>query len=217
MKTHVSASGRLAAPAFSLIELLAVIAILGVLLALVVPAAGSLMRSSGMTNAGDQLLATLSQARQLAMARNRTVEVRLYKYSDPSLPSQPAGGQFRAIQLFLLETTPSGVTTNAAGRKVTVPAAAYIASHPSLSSLLAPTATSTVTGAALGQPVPPCGLDYTANTFRIYPDGSTSLPATAPLFLTIVPANAPDDATLPENYATIVLQPTTGKGQLYRP
>lgn len=200
---------------FSLIELLTVIAIIGIMLALVAPPAAQVMRASGMAIAGDQVLSALAQARQTAISQNRTVEVRFYKYTDAS---DPTGGRFHASQAFVLEPGAQGITTNPVGRKVTLPSTTYIAATPALSSLLDSTATLRKTGAVLGQSIPPCGLNYEAATFRIYPDGSTSITNSLPMFLTVVPANTPDDAsTPPANYATIVIQPLSGKAQLHRP
>jgi uncharacterized protein (TIGR02596 family) len=212
--TAPDVSSRRIPGGFSLVELLVVIAILGIVLALGVPAVGQLMRASGMTNAGDQLLAALSLARQNALSRNRTVEVRFYKYTDAA---DPQGGRFHAVQSFALEPGTNGIATNAISRKITLPPTSYISTAPSLSSLLDPATCPRSTGAALGQPLSPCGLNYEAAIFRIYPDGSTSITNSQPVFVTVVPANIPDEAaTPPPNYATVILQPTTGKVQLHR-
>lgn len=213
--TVPDASSRRILRGFSLIELLVVIAILGIVLALGVPAAGQLMRASGMANAGDQILTALSLARQNAISRNRTVEVRFYKYIDAA---DPQGSRFHAVQSFVREPGTNGFTATPIGRKITLPSTTYISTTATLSSLLDPAAAPRSTGTALGQSISPCGLDYEAAIFRIYPDGSTSITNSLPVFVTVVPANIPDDtATPPPNYATVVLQPTTGKAQLHRP
>lgn len=206
-----SPSGR----AFSLIELLTVIAILGLVLALAAPPVAQIMRASGLANAGDQVVSALSHARQMAISRNRVVEVRIYKYKDSS---DPGPGRYHALQLFLVEPTRTGSATNALGKKLALPSTTYLAESPSLSSLIAPDAAVHITGASANHAISPCGLDYTAATFRYFPDGSTSLRPGAPLFLTVVPANTPDDASVPPaNYATVVLQPDSGKPRLHRP
>lgn len=204
--------------AFSLIELLVVIAILGLLLGLAAPAISGMLRGSGVTSAGDMIVAALTRARQNAMSLNRTIEVRLIKYPDPSAPAEPPDGRYRAIQVFAIERTPSGVSTNLVGRKVTLPAAACVASQPTLSSILAPGMATTATGAALGQTVQPVGLAYTAAIFRFYPDGSTSLPPGQNAFLTVVPTLTPDTETaVPANFATIAIETATGKPRIHRP
>lgn len=202
-------------PGFSLIELLTVMAILAIVLALAIPSLGHLLRSSGMTNAGDQLLTALSLARQTALTRNRTVEVRLYKYEDPA---DPAGARFRAIQSFVIEPHPSGSATNPISRKATLPPTTYISEASALSPLLNSNSAKRSSGSILGQTISPCGLNYEAASFQFYPDGSTSLTNNPPLFLTIVPANIPNGSTsVPANFATVLLHPVSGKSQLRRP
>jgi uncharacterized protein (TIGR02596 family) len=209
---------------FSLIELLVVVAILGILAALTLPAITGVMSSSGLASAADQAFSILSQARQLAVAKNRTVEVRIYKYADAGRPGQPADGRFQAMQLFVIEPSPQGTTTNSVGRKMNLPASVYVASSPALSPALDPSKSAHKTGAELSQSLSPCGLNYTAALLRFHPDGSLSLPppaaplGTAPLFLTLVPSTTPDASTSPpENFATIMLQPVSGKARLHRP
>jgi uncharacterized protein (TIGR02596 family) len=164
------------------------------------------------------IVAALARARQNAISLNRTVEVRLIKYSDPSAPGEPPEGRFRAVQICVVERTPTGTSTNLIGRKVTLPTAAVVASHPALSSILAPGMAATSTGVALGQPVQPVGLNYSAAVFRFYPDGSTSLPSGQNAFLTVVPALTPDTATaVPANFATIAIEAATGKPRIHRP
>jgi uncharacterized protein (TIGR02596 family) len=203
---------------FSLVELLVVIAILGILLALAAPPISSVMRASGVTNAGDQLMATLSQARQTAIARNRTVEVRLYQYVDPDAAQEPAEGRFRSMQLFLIESITQENGAAPIGRTIHFPGSTYLAPNAALSSLLDSAIRPSVTGTALGHPISPCGLNYRAKTIRFYPDGSTDLPVDRLWYLTIVPANTPETITaVPDNFATIVIQSASGKAQLHRP
>lgn len=177
-----------------------------------------MMRASELGNAGDQVLTSLSQARQTAISRNRIVEVRLYKYSDPSKDQEPADGRFRSMQLFPIDPLGPSGTPAPLGGMLHFAGSTYIASNAQLSSLVDPVARPTVTGAALGQPIPPYGLAYQAATFRFYPDGSTDLPIDRPWFLTLVPDITLDTITTPpENFVTIVIQPTTGKAKLHRP
>jgi uncharacterized protein (TIGR02596 family) len=201
--------------AFSLIELLTVIAILSILLALAIPPISQVMKSADLTNAGDQIVSTLSLARHTAISRNRAVEVRFYKYAETA---DPADGRFHAMQLFFLEPSSGGTTATSIGRKISFPSTVYISSTAILSSLMDPTVTTQASGASLNQSIPTQGKNYQAASFRFYPDGSTNLPSNRPLFLTVVPSNTEDTATsLPANYATIVIQKATGKAQIHRP
>jgi len=58
---------------FSLIELLVVVAILGVMVSLLVPALGSIVSGRNLELGGSQVLDSLSLARQIAMSRGRRV------------------------------------------------------------------------------------------------------------------------------------------------
>ena len=58
---------------FSLIELLVVVAILGVIVSLLVPALGSIVSGRNLELGGSQVVDSLSLARQIAMSRGRRV------------------------------------------------------------------------------------------------------------------------------------------------
>src|SRR4029079_344923 len=90
--------------AFTLVELLAVMAVIAVVIAFAVPAATQIMRGSQLTQGSQQFADQIGFARQLAISRNHPIEVRFYKFSDPETPgesvSQPKLGKWRAFQLF---------------------------------------------------------------------------------------------------------------------
>jgi uncharacterized protein (TIGR02596 family) len=200
---------------FSLIELLTVVVILLITLSLTVPAISDILKASSLTNAGEQVISTLNIARQTAIALNRTVEVRIYRYE---LPGETTPGRFRGIQAFVLEQSENGDSSIPIGRKAALPSRICITANPSLSSLLDPATTSQSTGNELSFPISPSGLDYEAAKFRFFPDGSTNLPNTHPHFLTLVHENTTDSiSNPPENFATILIDRTTGKIQLHRP
>jgi uncharacterized protein (TIGR02596 family) len=89
---------------FTLIELLAVIALIAVVIAFAVPATTGIMKGTQMSQASQVLNDTLLLARQLAVTKNRPIEVRFYRYGDPDTPgedfSTPENGKWRALQLF---------------------------------------------------------------------------------------------------------------------
>jgi len=90
--------------AFTLVELLAVMAVIAVVIAFAVPAATQIMRGSQLTQGSQQFADQIGFARQLAISRNHPIEVRFYKFSDPETPgesvSEPKLGKWRAFQLF---------------------------------------------------------------------------------------------------------------------
>lgn len=98
--------------AFSLIELLVVVAIIGVIVSFTIPAATTMMRGSQLTQSSQLLSDQISYARQLALARNRSTEVRFYKYGDlevpGELPENEETWRFHSYQIF--EVTDNGAT-----------------------------------------------------------------------------------------------------------
>ena len=98
MKPHTSRK------AFSLVELLIVIVIIGIITGFAVPAITGMLKSSQLTQASGQLVDTVALARQTAMSKNRAIEVRFYRYADNEIPgekpTEPATGHYRAMQTF---------------------------------------------------------------------------------------------------------------------
>jgi len=90
--------------AFTLVELLAVMAVIAIVIAFAVPAATQIMKGSQITTGSQELQDQIGYARQIALARNRTIEVRFYRFSDPETPgedvTQPKLGKWRAFQAF---------------------------------------------------------------------------------------------------------------------
>ena len=66
--------------AFTLLEMLVVIGIIGILLILTVPAVTGIIQSSRLTAAGDQVLSLFSTAQQIASVEGRPIEVRFIKH-----------------------------------------------------------------------------------------------------------------------------------------
>lgn len=84
--------------AFTLIEMLAVIAIMTILLAVIVPMGlgkGSSVLTSEGHNIGDQI----AMARQIAMTRNKDMEIRFYEYPAGAVPEQAKW----AVQLWMID------------------------------------------------------------------------------------------------------------------
>jgi len=84
--------------AFTILELLVVMAIIMILAALTMPALSSTLQGAKVTQGTQAVLDQLTLARQSALAQNRAIETRIYSYIDPSA----SGGRkaYRAIQNF---------------------------------------------------------------------------------------------------------------------
>lgn len=105
--------------AFTLVELLVVMAIIVIMASLIVPSLRGLLDGFNLTGSADNVISTLTLARQTAMARNLPVEVRIYQrdtgrgrsdYNTLALliPSAATGGKVADVWI----GAPSSLTGN---------------------------------------------------------------------------------------------------------
>jgi uncharacterized protein (TIGR02596 family) len=198
---------------FTLIELLVGLAVIIALMALVVPAVGPIFRSSGLNKSGALVMDELNLARQLAMTKNRDVEVRFYKLRSS------AGGEetyFRAIQLWDPEK-------DEAVQKVKyLPEPVIISEDPALSPLLDHSNPGR-SGLRQGTADLPSeeNAEYVSFIFRA--TGGTNLapvdPSDGLWFLTLLLRNDPveEASGIPANYFTAQVEPVTGRVRSHRP
>jgi len=73
--------------AFSLVEMLAVIAVIGLIAATTAPMLFSTMKANRLSAAGEEIVNRISYAQQLAVSRNHEIELRFYHYVDPEDPA----------------------------------------------------------------------------------------------------------------------------------
>ena len=97
MKRHYCL--RKQAAGFTLLELLAVIAIIGIFASMMGPVISGITMGSNVTRGGDMVVDAFKTAHMFALSHNREVEVRFYRYKN----SRNADPAFRAFQLFEIE------------------------------------------------------------------------------------------------------------------
>ena len=215
MKKHLLPAQR---TAFSLIELIVVIAIIAIIATFTVPAATTILRGSAITQASQSLTDQISLARQLALSRNRAVEVRFYQYADPEAPGEMITDQttwkYRAIQLF--EIVESGVAIPL-DKPQRLPVSVVIEPNIVFSTLIP----ATPTKPTATDPDLPRGIlkpNYRYASFRFLQDGSTDLAASSTWFVTI--RNLTDSVVgtkPPANFFTIQIDPVSGAIKGFRP
>ena len=77
-----------ASRAFSLVELLVVMAVIAIVAGFAVPAVTTMLKGSQLTQGSQMVVDQIALARQTALSRNRSVEVRFYKFADPEIPGE---------------------------------------------------------------------------------------------------------------------------------
>lgn len=204
--------------AFTLTELLVVVTIIVIMASLMGPTLSSALRGTSLTQGADKVIGVLSLARQTAITKGQTVEVRFYSYPDPETPGDT--GQYHALQAFSIDDAGNAVPLLKAQ---TLPQTVVMATN-SLSGSSASTLLSLTNATAPSQyPIPRVKNAYTCSSFQFYRSGSTSLlvsGASSNWCVTVV--NAADllgagATTLPKNYTTVTIDPYNGSLRTFRP
>lgn len=217
---------------FSLIEMLIVLTVMGVLLAVAAPNLFTLMQATSLNSEGNLVRNVLTQAQQVALAKNVDVEVRFFKLADPG--AAEVEEEYRAFQFYLYDEKGR---LSPSSRLFRIKSPVFISDDPKLSTLLDPSANSDKDGRRFGFISPSegrsevfvggqdKGFEAPYVSFRFRPDGSTDLPGRSgssdsyeggdTWFLTLVQSGA-DSGDL-ANYYTIQLDPFTGRLGVFRP
>jgi uncharacterized protein (TIGR02596 family) len=184
--------------AFSLVELLIVVAIIGILAVLTIPAFVTISDAKQITAANQSLSDGLRLARQLALVNSTPVEFRLWNI----MPKDGLTRSYCAYSYNLI--TDSGVTNF--GKTI------YFAKGVSLSTASANAYSTLVT---VGLVTISSTNSYASFNFR--PDGSTDLNPTSKWFATFVRDREVTNSSLPNNYITLRIDPLNGNVSYYRP
>lgn len=213
--------------AFSLIEMMVVLGVVGLLLAFAAPNLFSLLTSSTLSGEGTVLRNQFTYAQQIAVSKSSDVEVRFFKYADES--AAQLDERFRAYQLFQFDREGNMVPVSSFFRVKTP-----VAVHEDKTTLLNSGASSGnqndrkygfiapyegVADAPVGAGGAAVPTKYVA--FRFRPDGSTDLPFRTSQndtwYLTLVQGEGALEDSNPANYVCLQVNSYNGQVTEFRP
>lgn len=206
--------------AFTLVEMLVVMAVIAVLIALVAPVTVGLLRGHLVTQSGEMVTDQLILARQAALTNSRVVEMRFYQLPKPGAAAG-SPTTYCGVQAVLHEE--SG-RLRPLGKVELLRTGIVFAADGTHSTLLTPPspATATVSGTDY---VPGFGVNqkFAYVGFSFLPNGSTDLDPTAASgsggwFATLVDSNKPlPTGGVPADFYTLRVEPLDGHVQTFRP
>jgi uncharacterized protein (TIGR02596 family) len=213
--------------AFSLIELMVVLGVVGLLLAFAAPNLLSLISANSLTGEGQVLRNQFTYAQQIAISKSADVEVRFFKM--PDFVNARPDEAFRAFQLFQYNVNGELAPISPFFR-IRSP----VAVHEGLSTLLDVRANGAsaqekrfgFSAPTQGMAEAPAGeggrlqsTQYVA--FRFRPDGSTDLPfrtaSQDTWYITLVQGDGAIQSSRPDNYLCLQVNPYNGQVSEFRP
>lgn len=201
---------------FSLIEMITVIAVIGLIVAMTAPMLFSTLKANRLTAAGEELINRISLAQQMAVSRNHEVEMRFYSYSDLEDPG--SAPHYRATLIVKPVVDPAGTETEPVilGEISRLRNGIVVGDSIALSPILADSARSSQTDT--DEIIQGTTASYKSIRFR--PDGTcdlTSVPADS--YITVVEERDVQSATgdIPKNFFAIQIDPYTSRCTTYRP
>ena len=210
-----------ASPGFSLIEMLVVLAIIGIVATLSIPTLTGAMRSYQLSATGQTIINQLTLARQKAISSSHAVQVRFYFLPSSNASSSATPTTYRAMQCFT-EGDPvySGGATvlpvSALTKPFFFPAPVIVIANTQQSPLFNLSGQSGLASDP-ANPLPVYGTNYKYSYFRFRSNGSTDL-GTSTNSLTLMLENDSIVANgLPRNYETLQIEPGIGSIRSFRP
>lgn len=201
-------SGMPRKDAFSLIEMLAVLSVVGLLVSLSVPVARQVLRANHLRMGGHLVVDQLKLARQTAMTKNLPVEIRFYQLPDYN-SSSSSPEVFRAFQLFLKAPERSVPLGKAEFLEHPVYFVGNSAPSPLLSRHPA------LEGSSAGIEIARFGNRYRYVAFTYRSDGSTDLSAAGNFVTLALQHDKPIDQG--GNFITVQIDPVVGSVQSFQP
>jgi uncharacterized protein (TIGR02596 family) len=227
MKTTLSRSAL--RRAFTLVEILIVLAIIAMLLFLTIPGLTDVLKGSKLTSTADQIITDIGIARQTAIKESVPVEVRFYKFRNPDAKNAE---RFAAYQCFRLRqdlNSPSDYTADRVPVPVfekirVIPQGVVLVDAKQWSPLIADEDMHKDRGRIRGVIPGEMDTEATYYSFVINPEGETSLDRSGAKqwYITLVTESeyqkVSDPVALkPNNFITLQVDPYTANVRRYQP
>ncbi len=201
------------AKAFTLVEMLVVVAVIGLITAAVAPMVFGTLVATKLNSAGQTMSSAISLAHGLAVAESHEVEVRFYSYVDNDEPGSKEA--YRAIVMVnpALNATDDGLQL---GEIIRLPSGIIIGESTALSPLL--TSSNLPTMPDKEKFIKASTARYKA--FRFRADGTTSVAsvdANQCYFTLGEERLIADGGRIPPNFYAIQIDPLSGRAASYRP
>lgn len=202
---------------FTLVEMLVVMAIMLILIMLSVVAVQNVSRGVEITSSASTMQDMLNLARQTALSTNCPVEVRIYQVPPKNGTVAQGNFVYRAVGIYQLEQNGA----RPIGKLNFLDGTARLADSEKYGPLLkfTPLAKSILPSVDSSQK-----KEFEYRYFQYRPDGSTSLdasPATAGgdtwHVMIYGGHDVVEDGEPPKNYASVQLDPVTGRTEVFRP
>lgn len=214
-------SSRRPGAGFTLIEMMAVLAIIAVLIAVLVPSMKSFGGARSLENTGQFFMDQWNLARQEAMARQSLVEFRIYQFRDKQ--SAGTAPEILGFQYFTVDTDGA---RRAISKPLYFPEGIVISTDQDLTSVVS---LSTSSPLPSDPKIMKADGPYAYRSVVFRPDGSTDLSydeekETSPGVTTrvrtkhfITLRQRADAGKPPANYYTVLIESTTGRTKAFRP
>lgn len=199
--------------AFTLIEMIAVVSIVGVLIAFSAPQISGVLNSTRLRTAADTVYNRLLEAQSLALLFNTDAELRIYAVPDLIDPTSRA--TLRKMRLLTLQPPDADAADAATSKGVFEPVGGIINLDQEVEINPEPMHSSIVDLGFTEPSAEDVQGRYVAVRFRS--DGSTSLLPGRPWFLTLHAKDAHLRGTKLRNFVTIQIDPATGRLRSFQP
>ena len=203
--------------AFSLVEMLAVIAVIGLIAATTAPTLFSTMKANRISAAGEDIVNRISLAQQMAVSRNHEIELRFYRFADPENPTSL--DHYRATLIAQPAPDPDApgtVETIVLSDMNYLRNGIVVANEALLSPIFAEAGRADTTDA--DKRITGAAAKY--KTIRFFPDGTSDLPLVTNMsYLTVVEERDLAGATggVPKNFFAVQIDHYTSRSTTYRP